>query len=412
MDYIDIENYENLIQIYKLNKEIYILKLEINEFEDKKNSNLYFLNIQQETYDNIIQKKINSLKKYNFSIIKNILNIYQLNKKNNELNQFEFNTTKLINDLYKSIKKYSIEEFNIKKNIQKFLIAYNDLINNLINNQIIFDKSKLKFDILTNFKYKMLKNINSINHTKGNIGINNYYLLFSYLLQYNFYNDIDYLFNNHIYIYKQWIIKYKLQIEYKEYIKYKENSIKQIDKYKSLIIKNSLIKKKNIKRLNFLYQKNKEIKNKYLYIQKDIIIFEKRNLNTENLINKNIHELNIRICIKKKHLIKCEDEINECNKNIEILNDKKGKNIIELKKEYELLNNENCNNCNSNNHICENCLNDMKETCPICLEDIENGIITICKHFLHYGCINLYIFNILQNNSKLEIICPICRQYI
>ena len=36
MDFLDIENYENLMQIHKLNKDIHLLKLEINEFHDKK----------------------------------------------------------------------------------------------------------------------------------------------------------------------------------------------------------------------------------------------------------------------------------------------------------------------------------------------------------------------------------------
>ena len=80
MNFLDIENYENLMKIYKLNKDIYILKLEINEFEDKKKSNLYFLNIQQEVYNTTIMKKKTIIKKYKFQIIKNILNMHLLQK--------------------------------------------------------------------------------------------------------------------------------------------------------------------------------------------------------------------------------------------------------------------------------------------------------------------------------------------
>ena len=58
MDFLDIENYENLMQIHKLNKDIHLLKLEINEFHDKKKSNIYFLNIQQELFDSVVKKKI------------------------------------------------------------------------------------------------------------------------------------------------------------------------------------------------------------------------------------------------------------------------------------------------------------------------------------------------------------------
>lgn len=36
MDFLDIENYNNLINIHKLNKQINLLNLEINEFESKK----------------------------------------------------------------------------------------------------------------------------------------------------------------------------------------------------------------------------------------------------------------------------------------------------------------------------------------------------------------------------------------
>ena len=41
MDFLDIENYDNLINIHKLNKQIHLLNIEINEFESKKKSNIY-----------------------------------------------------------------------------------------------------------------------------------------------------------------------------------------------------------------------------------------------------------------------------------------------------------------------------------------------------------------------------------
>ena len=101
MDFLDIENYENLIQIHKLNKEIHLLKLEINEFHDKKKSNIYFLNIQQELFDSVVKKKFNLLKKYNYRIIKNILNMHMLKKKNKELIAIENNNIDIINKAIK-----------------------------------------------------------------------------------------------------------------------------------------------------------------------------------------------------------------------------------------------------------------------------------------------------------------------
>ena len=92
--------------------------------------------------------------------------------------------------------------------------------------------------------------------------------------------------------------------------------------------------------------------------------------------------MNIRISIKIKQLKECEHEIKLCNNNIELLNNLHGN---------ELINGDNC---------------------AICLEKMEKGIMTSCKHYFHYGCINIYIFNILHQNSKLDIRCPICRQYI
>lgn len=386
MDFLDIENYENLMQIHKLNKDIYILKLEINEFYEKRQSNIYFLNLQQELFNSVVNKKINMLKKFNYRIIKNILNINLLQKKNNELNENTKQIENLISNINKSLLKFSIDKFNTKKSIEKILYKYNNLIHTYDNKLLNIDKLDLSkffinnFDQLNNidvFKCKILKNLYSINNN-----LNHYYIYYNYLLKYNFYNDINLILIDYKLIYKQQILKYKLNIEYKEYFKFKQNSIQQIKKYQNIKEKNKLLKIKNTKRFNLLLQKTKNIKNKYLYIQKDIISYEKRNIKTQSTINKNIHELNIRISIKSKQLKECEHEIELCNKNIELLNELNGDLLL------------------------------TDENCAICLETIKRGIITPCKHYYHYGCINLYIFNILQQNSKLDIICPICRQYI
>jgi|LauGreDrversion4_2_1035121.scaffolds.fasta_scaffold03218_14 hypothetical protein len=333
MNFLDIENYENLMKIYKLNKDIYILKLEINEFEDKKKSNLYFLNIQQEVYNTTIMKKKTIIKKYKFQIIKNILNMHLLQKKHKELIKIEQYYIDLITDLYYSLSHFSIYKYNTKKNIGKILNKLND-----IN----------KLDSIINYKYIKLFN--------------------------DFYIEQP--------ITQQKILKAKLNIEFKEYLKYKPKCLNQITKVENIINKNMILKNKNLKKKNLLHQKTINIKNKYLYIQKDIIIYENRNVKSYTSINKNIHELNIRISIKNKQLIEYQNEINICHNNIELLNNIKGDKIL------------------------------THEQCSICLEDINKGIQTSCNHFFHYGCINMYIFNILQQNTKFDIKCPICRQYI
>lgn len=378
MDFLDIENYENLMLIHKLNKDIYILKLEINEFYDKKQSNIYFLNLQQELFNSTVQKKFNMLKKFNYRIIKNILYMHFLQKKNNEINEIKIQNKQIINDIHKTLLYFSIDNFNNKKSIEKILNKYNTIINTSNENLSIINKLDINTitSIKDNFRCKILKNLDSNN------SLNNYYIFYNYLLQYNFYNDIKLILTHYKFIYKQQIRKYKLNIEYKEYFKFKQNSIKQITKYKNINEKNKQLQIKNTKRFNLLLQKTKNIKNKYLFIQKDIISYEKRNIKAQSTISKNIHELNIRISIKSKQLKECEQEIELCNKNIELLNELNGNILL------------------------------TDENCAICLETIKKGIMTSCKHYYHYGCINLYIFNILQQNSKLDIICPICRQYI
>lgn len=54
-------------------------------------------------------------------------------------------------------------------------------------------------------------------------------------------------------------------------------------------------------------------------------------------------------------------------------------------------------------------IKDKDIDCAICLDTIEYGISTKCKHFYHYKCINQYIDNFLQSNSIFNISCPICR---
>jgi len=60
----------------------------------------------------------------------------------------------------------------------------------------------------------------------------------------------------------------------------------------------------------------------------------------------------------------------------------------------------------------DRCISINDEICAICIDDINNGIITSCGHKYHIECINLYIDNIISKNTKIDIICPICRNNI
>lgn len=368
MDFIDNDGYENLNKIIKLNDEMCRLKNIIKDLNDRKRSNICFLNMQQEHFEKNFKKKIDSLKKYNITVIKNIININLLRKKNIELLNLEIQNNKLIDSIDSNLSNFSIEKYNTKKSIEKILIKYNNIIQN--NKNQITDSKLNEHNLTNNLKCKIIKNIDNIN---------NYYLFYGYLLQYNLYNINT---SHHNQIYKQLILKRKLNIEYKEYLRFKQEQLKNIKKLQIIINKGQLSIFNNTRRLNLLHQKTKNIKNKYLFTQKDIIFHEKRNIKIQNDINKNIEDFNIKIIVKTVEYNTCLDAMNECNIYIESLNDIKG-DIVSI-----------------------------DENCAICLDPIKRGIKTICGHYYHYGCINIYIFNIIQKKLKINIICPICRQYI
>lgn len=387
MDFLDIENYENLYNIHKLNKQIHLLNLEINEFENKKKSNLYFLKIQKDIFNNILLKKINLLKKYNFKIIKNILKMYYLKNKIKELNNYNILNNNLILNYLHTLKYYNIDKFNNKKSINKILLKLNNCLDSFYIKNLDLDKS-ISSNIHQYFKCKIIKNLDNLSYCQTilikNDNLSTYFNIFkSYIFKYNLYSDINIIDNFYQNIYKQFILIKKLNLEFKEYIKIKKNYSKHIEKLNNQNRKFSLIKLKNIQNIDLLYKKTKDIKNKYLYVQKDIIFQENKNTLTQNTMNKNIHELNIRIDIKKKILEEYKIDIEKLYNNLIKLNDTKG----------DILPN--------------------KDICSICLEEISLGVTTICNHNFHYGCINLYIFNILHdNNNKIDIKCPLCRQYI
>jgi hypothetical protein len=273
MDFIDIENYENLITIHQLNKQTYILNLEISDFESRKQSNLYFLNIQQDMFKKLMIKKGNLLKKYYLKIIKNILNMHNLQKKNNELIIQEKKNMNLIFNLYKILNSYSIEKYNTKKCINKLIDKLNKIYNNnekqfnFTTNEIITSPDI----ILSLFKCKMLKNLGSSYYT-----IRNYSILFSYFSIFNLDNDLNTIYFYYDFIFKQFILKKKINLEFREFLYSKNSCNKQITKLINSNEKSTIIKNKNNKQINLLHKKTKDIKNKFVFIQKEIVAHEKK----------------------------------------------------------------------------------------------------------------------------------------
>jgi hypothetical protein len=377
MDFLDIENYENLLICNKLNKEIQLLTIDINDFENKKKSNIHFLNIQKVFFNEIILKKTYILKKYNFKIIKNIINIYNLKQKNNEFSK-QMNTNKIITNKYnKQLILFNIDNYaKMSNTIKKVLYKYNTIYNQ--SDFIIINPIHLLSDDDIIFKSKNLKNL----YLCDNKFLN---LLFDYICVYYLYKNIEYINNNLIKIYKYLILKQILNVEIKHYFKFKTNILKQTNKLININKKCLFNIEKNNKQINLIYKKTKDLKNKFNNTFKEIKTQEYNNLKLTSTMNSNIHELNIRIGIAKQKLYIVQIDIEKYEQQLSILNNTKGNVIL------------------------------TNDICSICLEDLNIGIATHCNHYFHYGCINLYIFNILQQNASnktLEFKCPICRQFI
>ncbi len=370
MDFLDIDNYDNLLQIARINKDIQILTNEINDFEKKKKSNIHFLNIQRDFFNDTILRKTNILKKYNFKIIQNILFLHNLKLKNVELNAtIDTYNNDIIHTQY-NMTHFSIDSYSdINKSFEKSLSKINLLYKQ--SNFVKFDFN-INTDTKTNLKFKQLLSLD----TKY------LYILFNYITKFNLFSDIQCINLFNVNIYQHLILKLKLNVEIKCYLKFKKNSIKNISKYQNSIIKSKSIIEKNNKQINLLYKKIKNFKNKFIYTFKDLKMQESNNIKLQTTMNTNICELDIRIDIKQKMLQNYKNEIENYNNAISILNETKGHKI------------------NAN------------DVCSICLENINLGITTDCKHHFHYGCINSYIFNVIQNSSKLEFMCPICRRHI
>lgn len=162
-------------------------------------------------------------------------------------------------------------------------------------------------------------------------------------------------------------------------------------KYKDIkyIKKLSLHNNKLLKDINKTYQKNEFISKKC----NQLIIKYKYN---EKIINNQYNKYN------RIHLSFVKN-ITDINLNIILL--KEDLNNLHKKKDKleKILENYNKLFCIENN---------INDNCSICLNKLDYCIKTKCSHHFHYSCIISYIYNILEKSPIINILCPICRQYI
>lgn len=389
MDFFDKDNYDNLNNINNLNKKIKILTIELKEYEAKKKNNIYFLKIQNDIFDQMFNKKYTLLRKYYIRIIKNAIVIYFNKKKNKDLNTLITNNNNNINSIYVDINQIDIFNNIEKKSLLKLKYKYQHAIDDInnINNRYLLKLEK-KYNSIINLTNNIYDQKITIHDIKSNNEIFYNYIYISNLANNNLDNDRD-LANNknltldlfisiHLYFNKLKLVN----LEFLEYIKYKNSKKKQITKLYNNNNKSYKIIQKNIKSNELLNKKSEDIKNKYNYMQKYILIQENKNLKTQFNFVKNIHELNIRIDLHNQLLKDYKDQVENLQNILKETDEIKG-------------------------HKLKN-----SEQCMICLEDISYGIITKCNHKFHNSCINLYIFNIFTQLNNIEIKCPICRQFI
>ena len=377
MDFFDNDNYENLLNLKQLNNKIQMVLTEIKEYEAKKKNNIYFLKIQKNTFQHIYDKKNVLLKKYYTKIIKNIIIIYYNEKSNKNCNNIIYtNNNNITQQQSIRILASNINSENIYNNIssnQKF----SKLIKKQLHKSLEYFNSFLNNN---NIEYKLLITENlSLNDIK--LQNYNFYLyifyyslepIYSSLNSYNIFQDIAKYHIN---------LKF-LHLELKRFHKLKQIEYKKICKLLSINIKLTKHIEKNKKQIDLLNKRTDDIKNKYICLYKYIENQEKKSSNTIFNFIKNIHELSIRIELCQNLLTSYKYEIEK----VEL-----------ILKEYDII---------------KGTKLQKSIQCMICLEDIEYGITTNCKHKFHYSCINLYVFNIIIGINNIEITCPLCRQFI
>jgi hypothetical protein len=393
MEFINEESYKNIVKYNKINNKINNALIEINNLQKKKKGNESILVMQETIFYNIIESKLNLIKKYKFTIIKNVINYYKnqliikvLNKLilknknnllNNKINKIFF-TDNINNKLH--------IEYNKIKLLNKYYINENyEKLDNLLNQCA---KKILKDNPIKNDNIYILKQyLSNINFNKKDIKyISINFIL--YLFKYNNTIDLDNIDKYHNNIYKILLFIYYLSI-YKIKIKLLHNELKDFfkqQKFNNKLNCNSekLLKdiKKSYKKNDIIIKKSNQLIIKYKHTEKHIKNqFMKHNKIKEDF-RKNITDIDLNIILLKEMLI---------------IHNKK-KELLE-----KIINKDN---------IKYSFCNDINDNCSICLNKLDYCIQTKCSHHFHYNCIISYIYNLLENSSKIDIICPICRQYI
>jgi len=298
--------------------------------------------------------KIEQIKKINNQHRRRLLRIeieleYDIKKNKKKYKKYKFNIIKNIIDLYFVKKEIKCNNILQNKNIISFFTS--------ISTSTITDINSSCDDITLKIKEMFKIKINSKNKIIFNYFIHNLQKelsLFSNPLYKN--NDnLDYI-KILVYQFSQIDIKYNLMLEIKSFIKNKNKIDKSMANITRII---NLIKKTENK---------SDAGNKKSYLKS--LIFLKLISNNQILIE-------------------------EYKKNIDLIIN--GRTIS--------------NAMNRNHNKCEKFDKNDDIICSICLDQVEEGISTNCKHVFHLECINLYVHNILGNHF-IDIICPMCRAYI
>lgn len=318
-------------------------------------------------------ENVSKLKKYNLIIIKNLIEHYLLIKEIKMLNIKLLNGCLVNNDL-----------IGIKPILKNDNI--NEIIKNIMDN-IIKKDNKYKISILKLQKLFNFKNNKNIKYI-----FNSYYskLTHELILFYEYKdndndndNKIILLSNIKILLDKISQISVRQQLMLDIILFFKNKKIIQLNKEKNAIIKNKLILT--------IEKKNKQVLKLKSNIEKNIKLHNKK----QKEFNNKTKKIYMRFLLFTNILKTNQIIINKYKESI---------NSIKNKKKIS-------NNMNKNYNKCKKFNKNDDITCSICLDQIEEGVITSCNHIFHLECINLYVNNIL-NNPIINIICPMCRAYI
>ena len=386
-------NYDYCI---KLNKQNELDKLNISINDIKKDIETKKLNIKNILesyikYNCLIKLKLLNLKHI---IIKLILNLYNtkklINDNSTKLNNINNEIDKLKSTQY-NLLLYKLNETKYDQNEYIYKNKLNHIICKLLNKNNVLDNNT---EIFTNINdYINNNNVTSYTNIIQNIVIKLSKLVYKknkklYFILNTYLNDN--IFN------KQHIND----------ILYKILNLNKLFNLNKNIIEFFKIKTNNNNNIKSLYND-----------KKTLLKNNKINNNNELKLHKNVNS-------KIKLYNKLYKSIYKKYNNICTTINKYEKNIIKLTNLLDIFNNkfltlnneiEDISLINCPNELIQKCIefDNTNYTCCICLDIITTGIKTSCNHIFHIYCINLYIYSIINNEfNNINIICPLCRNYI